>query len=45
MVTLDLRWSFNSQSSALASDMFFSAASGLMVRAFEGRCREMYGER
>ncbi|KAL7409233.1 dehydrase and lipid transport-domain-containing protein [Mrakia frigida] len=45
LVTLDLTWSFNSQTSALASGVFFGTASGMMVRAFEGRVRGVYGDR
>lgn len=45
MVTLDLRYSFNNPAYAMASGMFFGTVSPLMVRAFEKRCQELYGER
>lgn len=45
LVTLSIRYSFNSQAHAAASRLFLGRVSGLMVGAFEKRVRELYGPR
>jgi coenzyme Q-binding protein COQ10 len=45
MVTLDLRYSFANPAHAIASKAFFGGVSGMMVKAFERRCQDLYGRR
>lgn len=45
LVTLDLRYSFLNPKHSVASGLFFGGVSGMMVKAFEQRCRDVYGPR
>lgn len=44
LVTLDLSFSFANPVHAAVSATFFGQVSGMMVKAFEGRCLEIYGQ-
>ncbi|KAF9462607.1 dehydrase and lipid transport-domain-containing protein [Collybia nuda] len=43
LVTLDLAYAFTNPIHAKVSSTFFGQVSKLMVKAFEDRCREIYG--